>query len=102
MALERIAAVCLLKSATNLALIDFAAAPETCCPIIPLARALKGFISSASPVGEKSGHGYFSTRGRSRASVLRRWATASSRTLPVVVVGRGSRPVFDGEESPAL
>lgn len=79
---------------------DFAAAPETCCPIILLVRLLNGSIFSASPSGEKSGHGCCSITDLRRGSVAIRWAIAWSSSVPVVAVGRGS-PVFEGEASSA-
>lgn len=79
---------------------DFAAAPETCCPIILLVRLLKGSTFSARPSGEKSGHGCCSMTGFRRGSVAIRCATAWSSSVPVVAAGRGS-PVFEGEASSA-
>lgn len=86
----------LLNKATNLSLIDRAAAPDTCCPMILLTRLRKGSISSASPSGENRGHGCRLISGSRRASVAIRCATAFSRRVPVVAVGRG-RPVLEGE-----
>jgi len=82
------------KSAMNLFLMDFAAAPETCCAIMPLVRERKGSISSARPMGEKTRQWCLSMRGLSLGSMERRWLQAVSRSEPVVVVvgldGEGS------------
>jgi len=90
-----------LKRPTNLFLMDLAAAPETCCAMMPLLKLRNGSTSSARPSGEKMRQWCFSMTGLSLGSVLIRWAQASSRRRSVVVVGRGT-PVFEGEESMTL
>lgn len=69
--------------------------------MILLTRLLNGSICSASPAGAKSGQGCWSMTGWRRGSVAIRWAIASSRSVPVVAVGRG-RPVFEGDASSTL
>lgn len=69
-----------------MALIDFAAAPETCCDIIPLAKLSKGSIFSASPSGENSLQWFFSTSGLILSSTLIKWAPATSSKLSVVIL----------------
>lgn len=91
----------MLKSAKNLFRILFAAAPETCCPMILLTKLLKGSICSARPAGEKSWHGCCSMTDLRRESVAIRWAVAFSSNVPVVASGRGI-PVFEGEASSVL
>lgn len=81
-----------LNKPTNRSLIDFAAAPETCWPMILLTRLRNGSTCSASPAGEKSGqYGFRSMMGLSRASAAIRWATAFSRRVSLVVVASSSR-----------
>ena len=69
---------------------DEAAAPETCCAMMPEARLRKGWISSARPAGEKILQWCFWMRGARRGSVLMRWVRPRSRRWVVVVVGIGS------------
>ena len=68
---------------------DEAAAPETCCAMMPEARLRKGWISSARPAGEKILQWCFWMRGARRGSVLMRWVRPRSRRWVVVVVVGG-------------
>lgn len=86
------------NSARNLLRIDFAAAPETCCPMILLVKLLNGSICSARPTGENSGQWCCSMTALRRGSAAIRWDVAWSSKVPVVAAGRGS-PVFEGEAS---
>lgn len=89
------------NKATNFFRIDFAAAPDTCCPIMLLTKLLNGSICSANPVGENNGQGCCSITVFRRGSVASKCAIPCSRSVPVVAVGRG-RPVFEGEASSRL
>lgn len=66
-----------------------AAAPETCCAIIPLARLAKGEMGAASPAGANMPQGWAAMTGARRGSVAMRCAQASARRVVVVVVGGG-------------
>lgn len=90
-----------LNNATNLSLIDFAAAPDTCCPMILLTRLRNGSISSARPSGVNNGQGCSRMSDSRRGSVAIRCAAAFSRSVPVVAVGRG-RPVLLGDASASV
>ena len=82
-----------------------AAAPETCCAIIPEARERKGSISSARPVGEKTLQWCAVITVESEGSMDSRCCSAVWRMLVVVVMaGRregdvsvsGARAVVEG------
>lgn len=70
----------------NLALILFAAAPETCCEMTPLHKDAKGSWTSAKPPGVNKGHGCFSISGAKRGSIWIRWDRALERILSVEAV----------------
>src|SRR5699024_5033385 len=73
---------------------DLAAAPDTCCEMMPLDKLSKGSILSASPSGEKTLQWFFSINGFSRTSTLMRCSHASCRSVCVVVRDAGA---LDGE-----
>lgn len=83
-------------------LILFAAAPETCCAMIPLASERKGSISSARPSALKTLQWCFSITGLNLSSTLTRCLHPSSSMLPVVVVATPLEPCFDGLSSRLL
>lgn len=78
-----------VNNPTNFFLMLEAAAPETCCAMIPLARLAKGEMGAASPAGAKMAQGWAAMTGARRGSVAMRCAQASARRVVVVVVGGG-------------
>lgn len=60
-----------------------AAAPDTCCEIIPLAREVNGSTASASPTEVNSGHVCAATSGASDGDTERRCASACWRRVPL-------------------
>lgn len=75
-----------LNKATNFALILLAAAPDTCCEMMPLASDWKGLSMSRSPASVKGVQRFAEMMGSSWGAWDRIWAIALSRTLFAVVV----------------
>ena len=73
-----------VKRAMKRDLIVRAAAPETCCEIIPLTRLWKGLMSSAKPSAENISQGWDSIRDFRLESTESRCAVAWSRIVFVV------------------
>ena len=84
----------------NLFLMLFAAAPETCCDMIPDAKERKGSIFSARPSREKMRQWCWSMTVCNFGSTVARCAQASSNMHFVVVVALAL--VFEGESSNVL
>lgn len=62
-----------MNNPMNFFLMLEAAAPETCCAMMPLARLAKGSTGAARPAGENMPQGCAAMTGARRGSVAMRW-----------------------------
>jgi len=80
------------KRAVNLERMEEAAWPETCCPMIPLLKAVNGYTTSFNFSGLNSAHLCNSITVRNFSSVLMRNASASCNSESTSVPMAGNAP----------